>query len=106
MIGSAQLPLGIAGPVKVNGDFASGEYYLPLATTEGALVASVNRGCKVINESGGADAFILKNAQTRSILFKVSSVKEIKVFSKWIMDNIKTLKTIGEEDEDEIYIEQ
>ena len=63
MIGSVQLPLGIAGPVKVNGEFARGDFYLPLATTEGALVASVNRGCKVINESGGADTLILKNEQ-------------------------------------------
>src|SRR3989344_4179324 len=52
MIGGAQLPIGIAGPLKVNNK----EFFLPLATTEGALVASVSRGCKAISESGGATA--------------------------------------------------
>ena len=99
MIGAAQVPLGIAGPVKVNGEFADGEYYLPLATTEGALVASVNRGCSVINKSDGADTVILKNEQTRSILFKTNSVKESKKFSDWVKNNFSELKKIGEKDE-------
>ena len=78
LIGSAQLPMGIAGPVKVSGEHAKGEFYIPLATTEGALVASVSRGCSVISKSGGAEAVIIKNEQTRSILFKAKSVKEAK----------------------------
>ena len=99
MIGSAQVPLGIAGPVKVKGEFAEGDFYLPLSTTEGALVASVNRGCNVINKSGGAETVILKNEQTRSILFKVNSVKESKKFSDWVKNNFDELKKIGEKDE-------
>ncbi len=99
MIGSAQIPLGIAGPVKVKGEFADGKYYLPLATSEGALVASVNRGCNVINKSGGADVVIIKNEQTRSILFKTSNVRETKKFSDWIKNNFYELKKIGEKDE-------
>ena len=99
LIGSTQVPLGIAGPVKVNGEFAEGKYYLPLATTEGALVASVNRGCNVINKSNGAEVVIIKNEQTRSILFKVKSVKESKKFSNWIKNNFDELKKIGEKDE-------
>ena len=59
MIGAAQIPLGIAGSLKVNGEFAKGDFFIPLATTEGALVASVNRGCSVINKSGGASAVII-----------------------------------------------
>ncbi|MEO2240530.1 MAG: 3-hydroxy-3-methylglutaryl-CoA reductase, partial [Euryarchaeota archaeon] len=54
MIGAVQIPVGIAGPLRVRGEYADGEYYVPLATTEGALVASVNRGCSAITESGGA----------------------------------------------------
>lgn len=99
MIGSAQIPLGIAGPVIVKGDFADGEFYLPLATTEGALVASVNRGCNVINKSNGAETVILKNEQTRSILFKINSVKESKKFSDWVKNNFDELKKIGEKGE-------
>src|SRR3989344_4887870 len=53
MIGGAQLPIGVAGPLKINGESFNGQVYIPLATTEGALVASVNRGCKAITESGG-----------------------------------------------------
>ncbi|HKZ45532.1 MAG TPA: 3-hydroxy-3-methylglutaryl-CoA reductase, partial [archaeon] len=48
MIGTVQIPLGIAGPLTIQGTYAKGEYYLPLATSEGALVASLNRGCKAI----------------------------------------------------------
>src|SRR5256885_6718394 len=54
MIGIAQIPLGIAGPLQIQGEQANGEFFIPLATTEGALVASINRGCKVITESKGA----------------------------------------------------
>ena len=50
MIGAVQIPLGVAGLLKVNGEYAAGEYYIPLATTEGALVASVSRGCSVYHQ--------------------------------------------------------
>jgi hydroxymethylglutaryl-CoA reductase (NADPH) len=46
MIGAAQVPIGIAGPIKINGSNFKNEFYIPLATTEGALVASINRGAK------------------------------------------------------------
>jgi hydroxymethylglutaryl-CoA reductase (NADPH) len=58
-IGSAQVPLGVAGPLRVNGEFATGIYYVPLATTEGALVRSYERGMVVITRSGGATARIV-----------------------------------------------
>src|SRR3990167_3649798 len=57
MIGATQVPLGIAGPLKISGNFTNGSFYLPLATTEGALVASVNRGCKAATLSGGVRSF-------------------------------------------------
>lgn len=53
MIGVVQVPVGVAGPLKLNGENAQGMFYIPLATTEGALVASVNRGCSAITKSGG-----------------------------------------------------
>src|SRR3989338_7175872 len=46
LIGAVSIPMGVAGPLVVQGEAAKGEYFIPLATTEGALVASVNRGCK------------------------------------------------------------
>jgi hydroxymethylglutaryl-CoA reductase (NADPH) len=106
MIGSTQIPLGLAGPVMINGENAKGSFYLPLATTEGALVASVNRGCSVINKSGGAYSIILKNEQTRSILFKADSIIEAKKFSDWVENNFPELKNAGEMDEKFIEIKK
>ena len=51
MIGTVQVPVGVAGPIRINGGHAQGNYWLPLATTEGALVASVNRGCSAITKA-------------------------------------------------------
>src|SRR3990172_401090 len=55
-IGSVKLPVGLAGPLRVNGLFAQGDYYVPLATTEAALVASYHRGTQVISRAGGGGA--------------------------------------------------
>jgi hydroxymethylglutaryl-CoA reductase (NADPH) len=99
MIGSCQIPLGLAGPVSINGENAKGEFFIPLATTEGALTASVNRGCSVINKSGGASALILKNEQSRSILFKANSITAAKKFSDRAEKNFAELKKAGEEGE-------
>ncbi len=106
MIGSCQVPLGIAGPVLLKGEKAKGEFYLPIATTEGALTASVNRGCSVINKSGGAYSIILKNEQTRSILFKAHNIIEAKKFTEWVEKNFDLLKSAGEQDEKFIEIKK
>ena len=58
-IGTVKLPVGLAGPLRVNGLFANGDYLVPLATTEAALVASYNRGAKLLTASGGASAMLL-----------------------------------------------
>ena len=52
-IGVAQVPIGLAGPLLVNGEHAQGEFYVPLATAEGTLVASYNRGMRLLHEAGG-----------------------------------------------------
>ncbi|MFP4655904.1 MAG: hydroxymethylglutaryl-CoA reductase (NADPH) [Methanohalobium sp.] len=84
MIGAVQIPLGIAGPLKVKGEYADGDYYVPLATTEGALVASVNRGCSVITRSNGADVRIFQDVMTRAPAFKVENVVRAQEFVEWI----------------------
>jgi len=76
MVGSIQVPMGVAGPVSVDGGSVAGEKYLPLATTEGALLASVNRGCSVINSAGGATARVLKSGMTCAPVFRVADVAE------------------------------
>ena len=74
MIGTIQVPVGVAGPVRILGEYATGLFYLPLATTEGALVASVNRGCGLITAAGGAEVRILSDGMTRAPVFATDSV--------------------------------
>jgi len=96
-IGCASLPLGIAGPLKVNGEEARGEFYIPLATTEGALVASVSRGCSIITRSGGATVRILRNLMARAPAMKILEppyVENAQKLIKWIEAHIEEIKKI------------
>src|SRR5262249_58851208 len=65
-VGVAQVPLGLAGPLKVNGEHAQGEFLIPLATAEGTLVASYNRGIKVLNLSGGVTSTVIDDCMQRA----------------------------------------
>ncbi|MCU4717398.1 hydroxymethylglutaryl-CoA reductase (NADPH) [Halapricum hydrolyticum] len=84
MIGVAQIPMGVAGPLPVDGEAAGGSFYLPLATTEGALVASVNRGADAIRAAGGANATVLQRGMTRAPVFETSGVREAAAVADWI----------------------
>lgn len=92
MIGAVQLPLGLAGPLKVKGEEAHGNYYLPLATTEGALVASVNRGCKAIKLSGGAVVLAENSGITRGSVFVTNNLKSGFELKFWLKKNFNLLK--------------
>ena len=92
LIGSTSLPLGVAGPLKVNNN----DFFVPLATTEGALVASVSRGCKAINMSGGATSYVENVGVTRGPVFETSGLQESFVFKKWLKDNFELLKMEAE----------
>ncbi|MFC4544029.1 hydroxymethylglutaryl-CoA reductase (NADPH) [Halosolutus amylolyticus] len=96
MIGAAQVPMGVVGPVQVDGGAADGEHYLPLATTEGALLASVNRGLSVIRSAGGADARVTKNGMTRAPVFRVDGVAEAAETVEWVDDNTGALREAAE----------
>ncbi len=96
MIGAVQVPLGIAGPIRINGDYAKGEFYLPLATTEGALVASVNRGCTIINASGGSHTKILEDKMTRAPVFQAKNLQQAIKFKEWVYENFDNLKREAE----------
>ena len=88
MIGSVQVPLGFVGPILVNGDHAKGEFLVPMATTEGALIASVNRGCSVVTASGGASVFVVKEEMTRAPVFRVRDVRHGGEVVKWVDNHI------------------
>ncbi|NQE44780.1 3-hydroxy-3-methylglutaryl-coenzyme A reductase [ANME-1 cluster archaeon GoMg2] len=96
LIGAAQVPLGVAGPVQVRGDFADGLYHLPLATTEGALVASVNRGCTAINKSDGAASFVIKDGMARAPVLKARNISHAKEALAFLEHNTAKLKEITE----------
>ncbi len=95
-IGTVQIPVGLAGPLKVNGDHAKGEFYVPLATSEGALVASVNRGCSAITDAGGANVRIADDKMTRAPVIKTKSVSEALLVKEWIINHFKELKKAAE----------
>jgi hydroxymethylglutaryl-CoA reductase (NADPH) len=88
MIGAVQIPLGYAGPMKINGDHANGEFLIPLATTEGALIASISRGMSVISASGGANAFIFSDMMTRAPVFRVNGIKHSREVMDWVDNHL------------------
>lgn len=97
MIGVAQVPMGVAGPLLVShlsGDHK--EYYVPLATTEGALVASVSRGCRAITESGGATVYCTRVGTSRGPVFVVKNLSEQRELSAYIDTHVSEFKDIAE----------
>jgi len=95
-IGAAQVPVGIAGPLRVIGDYANGTYYIPLATSEGALVASVNRGAKIITESGGARSKVINDGMTRAPVITVPSIVDAVELVNWVNEHFNEIKGVAE----------
>jgi hydroxymethylglutaryl-CoA reductase (NADPH) len=94
--GVAQVPIGLAGPVKVNGEFADGEFLVPLATAEGTLVASYNRGIKVLNLSGGVTTTVQADCMQRAPVFVFDSAREARTFLDWIDENTTAIREAAE----------
>mmetsp|Transcript_7526 Transcript_7526/g.13264 ORF Transcript_7526/g.13264 Transcript_7526/m.13264 type:complete len:670 (-) Transcript_7526:88-2097(-) len=90
VVGYVPIPVGMAGPVTLNGE----SVYIPMATTEGCLVASTNRGCKAISQGSGASSTILKDGITRAPCVRLPSAKEAAEVALWIEtpENFATLK--------------
>src|SRR5688500_768124 len=82
--GVAQVPIGVAGPLLVDGEHAQGEFYVPLATAEGTLVASYNRGMKLLREAGGVRTTILDDRMQRAPAFVFASAREALDFGGWL----------------------
>lgn len=97
LIGVSQIPLGIAGPLKIiNHSSLIFNHYIPLATTEGALVASVSRGCKAITLSKGANVYAYRAGTTRGPVFYTSSLTKSKEVYQFIKENTDLLKKTAE----------
>ncbi len=95
-IGVAQVPMGIAGPIKVNGEHAQGEFLVPLATSEGTLVASYNRGIKVMNLSGGVKSTVVDDAMQRAPVFVFDDARQARDFVHWVDEHFDKIKEEAE----------
>ena len=95
-IGVAQVPIGIAGPLLVDGEHAQGEFYVPLATAEGTLVASYNRGMKLLRAVGGIKTTVLDDAMQRAPCFIFPSAREVRPFAEWLSEHFDEVKAAAE----------
>ena len=95
-IGAAQVPLGVAGPLRIEGEHARGSFYVPLATTEGALVRSYERGMVTLTRAGGATARVLLDENRVSPVFRFEDVAEAAAFSRGIEECFEALKAEAE----------
>jgi hydroxymethylglutaryl-CoA reductase (NADPH) len=95
-MGVAQVPIGLAGPLLLNGEHARGEFFVPLATTEGTLVASYNRGMRLLTESGGVRTTVLDESMQRSPVFVFDDALAAREFGDWVRANMDAIRTEAE----------
>lgn len=91
-VGVAQVPIGIMGPLKINGEYAKGTFFVPMATTEGALVETFQRGAIAITKAGGINSVIFKDENYLDPIFILKNLTEVKHLLRWIEGNHETLK--------------
>ncbi len=95
-VGAVQIPIGLAGPLVIHGEHAKGEFVVPMATTEGTLVASYNRGMKVINLSGGCRVTISGDGMQRAPVFVFDDAVQARDFSLWVAQNFTRIAEMAE----------
>ena len=96
-IGAAQVPIGLAGPLRVNGEHAQGDFYVPLATAEGTLVASYNRGMKLLYEAGGVTTTVIGDRMQRAPAFIFPSAREARDFGHWLEEHFDEIAAAAEQ---------
>ena len=94
--GVAQVPMGLAGPLLVNGEHAQGEFFVPLATTEGTLVASYNRGMKLCRDAGGVTTTVLDDRMQRAPVFSFDNAREARAFGEWLGEHFAEVAAAAE----------
>lgn len=95
--GVAQVPLGIAGPLTVAGEHARGSFYVPMATTEGTLVASYSRGMRALGAHGGARTAVIASAMQRTPVFVFSNAGRARDFAVWVDTKLPEIRAAAEE---------
>jgi len=94
--GVAQVPIGFAGPLLIHGEHVDGEYLIPLATSEGTLVASYNRGMKILRLSGGVNATVMADAMQRAPVFVFHNARACRDFVNWVQLNLEHIRAEAE----------
>nr|WP_317129618.1 hydroxymethylglutaryl-CoA reductase [Hymenobacter setariae] len=95
-VGVAQVPVGLAGPLLVNGEHAQGEFLIPLATTEGTLVASYNRGMQALNLCGGVKCTVIGDAMQRAPVFVFDDARGARDFGRWVAESLPQIRPEAE----------
>ncbi|HTT39427.1 MAG TPA: hydroxymethylglutaryl-CoA reductase [Burkholderiales bacterium] len=95
-IGAAQVPIGLAGPLRMRGEHAQGDFYVPLATSEGTLVASYNRGMRLLTECGGVQSTVLEQNMQRSPVFLFGDARAAREFGRWVQANFTDIQRVAE----------
>ncbi len=94
--GVAQVPMGYAGPLLVRGEHAQGEFYVPLACSEGTLVASYNRGMKVLHRSGGVRCAVVGDNMQRAPVFIFDDAAAARRFSEWVVTRTEDIRSAAD----------
>jgi hydroxymethylglutaryl-CoA reductase (NADPH) len=95
-LGVAQVPIGLAGPLRICGEYANGEFWIPLATTEGTLVASHNRGMKALNLCGGVKTTVMADAMQRAPVFVLADARVCRDFVEWVQTHFDQIRCEAE----------
>jgi hydroxymethylglutaryl-CoA reductase (NADPH) len=95
-IGVAQVPIGVAGPLRINGEEAQGDFYVPLATTEGTLVASYNRGMRLLSECGGVRTTVVDDQMQRAPVFIFENAAAARSFGEWVDQHLPEIRAAAE----------
>lgn len=94
--GVCQIPLGLAGPLKVNGEHAQGDFYVPMTTTEGTLVGSYNRGMRLTREAGGITVSVVDDVMQRAPVFIFANARDARDFGDWVEANMDAIRAAAE----------
>jgi hydroxymethylglutaryl-CoA reductase (NADPH) len=94
--GVAQVPVGVAGPLRINGEHARGDFYVPLATTEGTLVASYNRGMRLLTECGGVKTTVVDDSMQRAPVFIFEDALAAREFGDWMDEHCGEIRAAAE----------
>ncbi len=96
LTGVVQVPLGFAGPLSVRGEHATGDFYVPMATTEGTLLASYGRGMRITRAAGGITTTVVGDAMQRAPVFGFANAREAQAFATWIVAHTSEIAAVAE----------